>query len=427
MNPVTGGAVDLQAVIETQAAINATDPSLTEVMQIVVERAQALTGGDGAVVELAEGDEMVYRAVSGSASGSLGLRLRLHGSLSGLCVSTGQVLGCQDTEQDPRVDLDSCRRVGVRSMVVAPLVHRGRTVGALKVLSSTPHGFDVGAADTVRLLAGFIAASLSHARRFEELSRLNEALDDFSAHVAHDLHNPIAVVRMTGSVLRRVLGDDHPEASQLVSVIEERAGHTAELVSNLLVLARAGRTPSRRAFDLGRTVDEAARGLDGIALDNQCADVTLFADPIAVHQAVANLLSNGARHAAVEGTAAMTVRCESSPEGWRVLVADRGPGVDDDDRRRVFAAFERGGRAATVEGSGLGLAIVAAMADAHSGEAGHEPRSGGGSVFWFSLRREGEGHDVVAPRQGASSHRRARGLEAATGIEPVYRALQALA
>lgn len=356
MTPVAGIDVDLRAVIEAQAVINATDPSLTEVMQVVVERAQALTGADGAVVELAEGDRMAYRAVSGSASDSLGLQ-------------TG----------------------GCGSMVMAPLVHGGRTVGALKVLSSSAHGFDVGAADTVRLLAGFVGASLSHAHRFEELSRLNQALGDFSAHVAHDLHNPLAVVRMTGSGLRKVLGDDHPEASQLVSVIEEQAEHSAELVSNLLALARAGRSPVRRPFDLGRVVDEAARGIDGITLDNRCVGVTLIADSVAVRQAVANLLANGARHAAVDGTAAMTVWCVESPEGWRVLVADRGPGVDDHDRRRVFAAFERGARAATVEGNGLGLAIVAATAEAHGGEVGHQPRPGGGSVFWFSLPRSAEG------------------------------------
>lgn len=381
---------DLQAVIETQVLINETGLSSTEVMQLVAERAQALTGATGAVVELAEGDEMVYRAVSGSASGTLGLRLRRRASLSGLCVSTGEVLRCEDTETDPRVDRDACRRVGVRSMVVAPLVHRGTAVGVLKALSNVPGHFDTRASQTLQLMGGFIAASLSHARRFEELSRLNEALDDFSAHVAHDLHNPIFAMAMAGAELRRRLGDTAAtDVSELVSVIEEQAAHSGELVGSLLDLARAGRAPRRVAFDLGDVVDEATRGISGVALVNECHGVSVVGDRVPVRQALANLLSNGARYAGGAAPAEMTVQCEESSDGWRVLVADRGPGLRRADRIRAFAAFERGPDSAHLAGSGLGLAIVASAAHAHGGQAGYEPRTGGGSVFWFSLLRPG--------------------------------------
>lgn len=229
------------------------------------------------------------------------------------------------------------------------------------------------------------AVTRAHARRFDELTQLNEALDGFTAHVAHELHNPLAVVAMAGAALREHLGDDFPEAAELVCIIEQQARHCAELVTGLLALARAGRTPRLDTFELGAVVDEAARGIAGIELENRCGGVTVRADRLAVRQAVANLLANGARYAAVDGTAVMTVRCEESPTGWRVLVADRGPGVPEEDRQRMFSAFERGRQAATVDGTGLGLAIVTAMAQAHGGAAGYEPRPGGGSVFWFSL------------------------------------------
>jgi signal transduction histidine kinase len=272
-------------------------------------------------------------------------------------------------------------------MVVAPLVHRGTAVGVLKALSNVPGHFDMRATQTLQLMGGFIAASLSHARRLEELSRLNEALDDFSAHVAHDLHNPIFAMAMAGAELRRRLGGaGGTDVSELVSVIEQQAAHSGELVGSLLDLARAGRTPRRMAFDVGEVVD-AACGIAGITLVNECRGVTVVADRVAVRQALANLLSNAARHAAAGGVAAVTVSCEESPGGWRVLVADRGPGLRAADRQRAFAAFERGPGSAHVDGSGLGLAIVAAVAQAHGGEPGYEPRPGGGSVFWFSLLR----------------------------------------
>lgn len=106
-------------------------------MELFVERLPHLTGASGAAVELAEGDKMIYTAASGSAVKHLGLRLKLRGSFSGLCVLSNRVLLCDDSESDPRVDRDATRKVGVRSMVVAPLQYTGRVVEALKILS--PH------------------------------------------------------------------------------------------------------------------------------------------------------------------------------------------------------------------------------------------------------------------------------------------------
>ena len=171
---LTGGRLDeatrLRAIIQTQQEINEVILDPDEVMRVVTERAEQLTGADGAVIELAEGDEMVYRAVSGTASDSIGLRLQAATSLSGLCVRTGEVLVCDDTELDVRVDLEACRRIGVRSMIVVPLVHRGEAVGALKVLSAVPHGFCADDIDALELLAGFVATSLINASAHREES-----------------------------------------------------------------------------------------------------------------------------------------------------------------------------------------------------------------------------------------------------------------
>jgi diguanylate cyclase (GGDEF)-like protein len=163
-----GSEVDrLHFVIETQRLINATTLDTEGVMQVVTDRAQAATNADGGVVELAEGDEMVYRAVSGNAAGSLGVRLSMADSLSGLCVRQGVPLLCEDAETDPRVDREACRRVGVRSMIVVPLIHRGSAVGVLKVMSSRTGHFGGSDKEILELMAGFIAASLSNSFTFE--------------------------------------------------------------------------------------------------------------------------------------------------------------------------------------------------------------------------------------------------------------------
>src|SRR5262245_60184328 len=107
----------LLAVIRTQTEIAKLGLDLSGVLALVADRARGITGAAGAVVEIAEGDEMVYRAASGSAAGLLGLRLRRSTSLSGLCVAAAVPLHCDDAEVDPRVDRDACHRVGLRSMV----------------------------------------------------------------------------------------------------------------------------------------------------------------------------------------------------------------------------------------------------------------------------------------------------------------------
>jgi diguanylate cyclase (GGDEF)-like protein len=157
----------LHFVIETQRLINAATLDTEGVMRIVTERAQQITNADGGVVELAEGDDIVYRAVSGVAAGSLGTRLAMSDSLSGLCVRQRIPLLCQDSETDPRVDRDACRRVGVRSMIVVPLVHTGQAVGVLKVMSTEPAHFSDLDTQILELMANFIASSLSNSFTFE--------------------------------------------------------------------------------------------------------------------------------------------------------------------------------------------------------------------------------------------------------------------
>lgn len=168
----------LLAIIAVQQEIAEADLSLDGVMDVVVRCAARLTNADAAVVELHEGDDMVYRAGSGSASAHVGLRLGVHSSLSGLCVRLDQTLRCDDSESDPRVDRDACRRVGARSMLVAPLRHRGMAIGALKVYAGRAAAFDDTSAAVLQLLVGLISASMHRAREHEGLAAraLHDAL-----------------------------------------------------------------------------------------------------------------------------------------------------------------------------------------------------------------------------------------------------------
>lgn len=162
----------LQAIIASQQEIATSGLNVQYVMETITHRVQQLTNATGAVVELIEGDEMVYHSVSGSASGQLGLRLKAATSLSGKCVLTGEILKCDDSEVDPRVDREACRKVGARSMIVVPLVQQDRNIGALKVLSSQANTFHEEDVHTLELMAGLITSAMYNANEFAEKQKV---------------------------------------------------------------------------------------------------------------------------------------------------------------------------------------------------------------------------------------------------------------
>lgn len=159
----------LQRIIETQALIVQAEWNLDRFMQVVVDTLQELTQARGAVVELIDGAFMEYRYASGLIAPHVGLRLRRDGSLSGLCVETGETLRSDDTEQDARVDREACRKAAVRSMVCTPLFRIGEPVGVLKVMSDRAADFDGDDVQTLSLLAGVLGAALGKQLAFDQL------------------------------------------------------------------------------------------------------------------------------------------------------------------------------------------------------------------------------------------------------------------
>ena len=165
------------AVIGIQQEMAALSPNLEAVLALTVERVQALTHASGAVIEMVEGDELVYRAANGVAAAHVGLRLKINTSLSGRCVETGEILGCDDTETDARVDRAACRRLGIRSMVVVPLSQQsGKAIGVLKAFSATTAAFTEQSVQTLQLLAGFLTNTLRLASQFQVKENLLAAL-----------------------------------------------------------------------------------------------------------------------------------------------------------------------------------------------------------------------------------------------------------
>ena len=121
---------------------SAENTNLESVLRSVSRRAQVLTGASGVAIALAQDRSMICRASLGPNAPPLGCYLDVTSGFSGQCVRSGRTLRCDDSENDPRVDLANCRRLDIRSILATPILFKGDVVGIIEIFSSRPNAFD---------------------------------------------------------------------------------------------------------------------------------------------------------------------------------------------------------------------------------------------------------------------------------------------
>jgi len=109
---------------------------------------------------------MLCRASVGASAPPLGTPLDVNSGFSGECVRTGEALRCDDAETDPRVDGTSCRQLGIRSILAAPIQYEREIIGLLEVFCTQPFAFDEGDVAVVERLAQTVVLTMSHSSAF---------------------------------------------------------------------------------------------------------------------------------------------------------------------------------------------------------------------------------------------------------------------
>jgi hypothetical protein len=136
---------------------------LDAALQLLAERAKYITGASGAAIGLRHGLRMICRASSGESAPKLGSHLQVDSGLSGESVRARKMLCCDDTETDSRVNRESCRALGIASVVVMPLVREQQVNGIFELLSGRPHAFEERDFAALERLAEMIQTALDHA------------------------------------------------------------------------------------------------------------------------------------------------------------------------------------------------------------------------------------------------------------------------
>lgn len=162
----------LSGLVAAQQEIANSGLDIETILSTAVKRSLDTTGADGAMIELPENSELVCRAAAGQLSYILGSRVPIEGSLSGTCITTGEMLMSDDVEHDERVNTYSLHGMPVGSMAVIPLKRGDDKIGVLKVTSRTLGAFNSSQIQAFQVLAGTLSPVLSDAKTFVESQKI---------------------------------------------------------------------------------------------------------------------------------------------------------------------------------------------------------------------------------------------------------------
>ena len=280
------------------------------------------------------------------------------------------------------------------SAIAAPLVARGKLLGALALLASPPSRA-LGPED-LRLaeeLARRAALAIDNARLYRAAQRATQARDDVVSIVAHDLRNPLGTITVNASLLRRAGPDPERRSKRALEAIERSASRMSRLIRDLLDVSRMeggrlevvrSRVPVPQLISESLETCTAAAPSDTREFRLEVAPdvLDIWGDRDRLLQVLENLIGNAIKFTEEGGCITVGAR----PANGEVLfwVKDTGAGIAPEDMAHVFDRFWQA-RRADRRGAGLGLPIVKGIVEAHGGRVWVESTPGRGSTFYFTV------------------------------------------
>jgi len=304
-----------------------------------------------------------------------------------------QVLNVQTSAQYQHPE--TARREGLVSLLCAPLVFGGQSLGTLSVYTEAPHVFSNEEVRTLSALAELSAVAIEKARLYErtvdveEQLRRNEqlsALGLLAAEVAHEIRNPLTVMKMLYHSMELDFAEGDPRAED-ARVLDEKMNHLDQIVDNIVKFARNAE-PQMGPVDIPSLLDDLSL-LTRHKLQHQ--QITLLredapdlppvkGDATQLSQAFLNLILNAAE--AMQHGGKLQIATTAIEQGVTVTFTDSGPGMTEEQREHAFTGMLSSTKD---KGGGLGLAIVAKVAEAHGGRVEVESVPGEGTRIILRL------------------------------------------
>ena len=405
-----------EALAQVSAALaESLDPAV--VVSRVAASVRALLRCQGATVYRVEETTgtLVLEGVAGlGPEWSVGLRLPTGLGITALGLRSGHPVASDDVLSDAAIFLDAPMRgrleaLNHRAMMSAPLLSRGRVIGAITVADTLGRHFTARDLRHMKMFADMAAIALTNAEQYRAEERLrvdaeaaNRAKDDFLAMLGHELRNPLAAIANAAQILDRT-GPGAEAAARASAVIHRQVRHLSGLVDDLLDAARVSTgkiilrtTPVDVAASLRRLVAGLVSPRHRVRVDAESAWVS--ADETRLDQIIGNLISNALKYTPAGGVVSARVRVEGSDAVLEVV--DTGDGIPAPLLPHVFEPFVQGERTPdrTHGGLGLGLALVKRLVEMHGGSV--RAASGGpgrGSTFTCTCRASPRHRPCRAP------------------------------
>ena len=410
LQDLTRSVDELRALGEISQAVSSS-LDLDEVLTTIVTRAVQLSGTEGgSIFEFDQATGLFHLRTCFGTEPELvtalrATRIHLDETFLGRAAASGEPQSAPDLSldaSDPHIEW--LARAGWRSMLVVPLRWEQEIIGALVVRRRVPGAFSAGTAELLETLANQSAVAIHNARVFRQLEDKSHQLEvagrhksEFLASMSHELRTPLnAVIGFSDVLLARMFGEVNERQDEYLRDIRDSGRHLLELINEILDLSKveAGKMELDPAqlklvpileHGLAMVRERAERTGISLALRTEPDVDTVWADELKLKQVVLNLLTNAVKFTEAGGSVTVTAR--ENGDVAEVTVRDTGIGIADDDRERIFEAFQRGGRGVrtTTEGTGLGLTLSKRIVELHGGRLWIESVLGEGSLFGFSL------------------------------------------
>ncbi|MFC7494795.1 MULTISPECIES: sensor histidine kinase [unclassified Nocardioides] len=294
-----------------------------------------------------------------------------------------------DASRDPRF-ADNPFVTGEIGQVRFYATHQLRTpdgvvIGTLCVFDEQPRTLTDQQEHALVGLADRVVDLLELELRTRELERSNEQLAAFAGQVSHDLRNPLTAVSMSLKMLDEELDGDG-DMGFLVRRAIGGSDRMQSLIDDLLKFARVGGELQRGPVDLGAMLGHVVEDLavplrDATVVRGDLPTVT--GDAVQLRAVLQNLVANAAKFTLPGQPPYIEVDGMLTRDRWRIEICDRGPGIPEDQRERVFQPLARIDE--KVEGSGIGLSTCRRIIEAHGGRIGLTDAAYGGTCAWFEL------------------------------------------
>src|SRR6516225_8091902 len=280
-----------------------------------------------------------------------------------------------------RLSLRPLRRVAATASQVAELPLESGEVELPAGVPVSDSGTETGQVGLAfNRMLGHVQAALK--RRAASEARLRR----FAADASHELRTPLAAIRGYAELARRHPGPVPDDIAHALARVESESARMSVLVDELLLLAQldAGRPLAKEPVDLTRLAIDATSDARAASQDHRWVlelpdePVLVEGDEHRLHQVLANLMSNAAKHTPQGTTVTVSLTTSEDPPTVRMSVTDSGPGIPAELQPALFERFVRGDTARSNAGTstGLGLAIVQAVTTAHGGSVSVTSRPG---------------------------------------------------